>query len=229
MNGATSLQASSRRLHSCGWYSAISSKAKSYNFRQRHSNSKRRTIPSSGPAYGGPLKSNVRRLWSRSRSQASESRFVSASACPTKLIVLLRRCPPSSSRAARPASLAVSARNLSVTSPPSRPGAPRQASLVFHASKIAGTGLQAWAVRSGLGSEPCTPLSVSKQLKPQCVVMHLHSCLLSTKHPLSRWLRVGRALSWRHVPGISPSKREPCLFLQPPNPSFKRTRLRRSA
>jgi hypothetical protein len=141
-------------------------------------------------------------------------------------LALSQRCRSRSARAVRPASLAASAR-LSVCRQP-LVKAHASCSQACHARKAAGFGDAGLAVQASV-SEHFTPLPVSQRLKPQCVVMHLQSCLVSPKHPLSRRVQVARALSSRHAPEISSSKQEPRLLLQPPNPSFKRTRLRRSA
>jgi hypothetical protein len=164
---------------------------------------------------------------------SSGYRALATASCFAKLasshasLALSGRCRSRSARAVRPASLAASARYSVCRQSPVKIGAaqpglgmPREQDRWLRPCRFA---------RSGSVSRHFTLPPVSQRLKPQFVAMHLQSCLISLKHSLFPRVHVAYALSWRHAPEVSPSKREPRLFLQPPNPSFKRTRLRRSA
>jgi len=72
-----------------------------------------------------------------------------------------------------------------------------------------------------------TQLPVSQRLKPQCSVMQTHS---NTK-PSTALVKLARVQPWPWLlfTEVSAFKAKRQVIQQPPNPSFKRTRLRRSA
>jgi len=155
------------------------------------------------------------------------------SACFAKLayshatLALSPRCRSRSAWAVRPASLAVSAR-YSVC----RQALPKVRALcgqarACHASKIAGFGHAGLAVQAP-NFEHFIQLPVSQRLKPQSS-MPERFC---TSPFASLPQRVCRSLGsqGRHTSSrLVSSKQERVGSQQPPNPSFKRTRLRRSA
>ncbi|SRR6266568_2817602 len=116
-------------------------------------------------------------------------------------------------------SFTVTGRPLSATS-----GASGQQAWVFRASPVAGFSHEAWAVHAPV-SERVTRLPVPQRLKPQCSVMQMHP---DTK-PSTALVKVAALQPWRLVTEVSASKAKRQVIQQPPNPSFKRTRLRRSA
>ena len=83
--------------------------------------------------------------------------------------------------------------------------------------------------RSGSVSRQFTQLPVSQRLKPQCSVMQTHSNTKLSIIAATALVNLARMKPWRRVTEVSASKAERPVVQQPPNPSFKRTRLRRSA
>ena len=161
-----------------------------------------------------------------SRTFAAAPRFAKL-AYPHASLALSPRCRSRSAWAVRPASLAASA----------RPSVRRQALVkvralcsqawVCQAGKIAGFGHAGLAVQTRI-SEHFMQLPVSQRLKPQSS-MPVRFC---TSPFASVAQRVCRSLGsqGRHTSSrVSSSKQELVSSQQPPNPSFKRTRLRRSA
>ena len=103
----------------------------------------------------------------------------------------------------------------------------RQA-LALHASEIVGFGHEILSVRASI-SEQVTRLPVSQRLKPQCVVMRVHSNTNPSVSAVVASAKVARMQPWRPATEVSISKAARPVVHQTPNPSFKRTRLRRSA
>jgi len=107
-------------------------------------------------------------------------------------------------------------------------GASRSQAWAFHAREIADFGHEGLAFQAPV-SECFSRLPVSQRLKPQCVVMQPHS---NAKLPACAFIAlvaVALAQPWCSATQVSASKAKRCVVQQPPNPSFKRTRLRRSA
>jgi len=195
----------------------------------------RLTLPSSGPAFGGPLKSNVRRLWSR-RTRSSvqgwvtslSQRHLALRSSPTRTQLLLSprvaghgRLGPSVPLRWRPAHSILSAVSLQSRS------ALRSQACACHASK------DRWLHPCGLGSSGSvsrhfTQLPVSQCLKPQSSMpkRFCTSSFASAAQHICRSLgSQGRRTSSR----FSSSKQGRVGSQQPPNPSFKRTCLRHAA
>jgi len=137
------------------------------------------------------------------------------------------RCRSRSARAVRPASLAASARQSSCYHSPVKARHIKQ-SWAFRASKIAAFGHEILAGCAPI-SECLKRLPVSQRLKSQCVVMQTRSNTESPVSTLSAPLKVARLQPWRPIIEVSASKAKRSVVQQTPNPSFKRTRLRRSA
>jgi hypothetical protein len=100
--------------------------------------------------------------------------------------------------------------------------------LALHASEIVGFGHETLSVHAPI-SEHFRQHPASQRLKSQCVVMQAHS---NTERPVSTLtasLTVARLKPCRTAARVSASKANGAAVQQTPNPSFKRTRLRRSA
>jgi len=160
------------------------------------------------------------------RTFAAAPRFAKL-ACSGASLALSPRCQPRSVRAVRPASLAASA----------RPSVRRQAlakvralcsqAWACHAGKIAGFGHAGLAVQARI-SEHFMQLPVSRRLKPQSS-MPERFCTSPFASATQRVCRSLGTQSRRASSRVPSSKQERIGSQQPPNPSFKRTRLRRSA
>ena len=154
-----------------------------------------------------PLKSNVRRLWSR---RARSSRKVRA-------IALSQNHLPHKARAW----------SVSIANASSRPGAHGKRSERFALARSR-------ASISKLGSfkaptfEHFRRLPISQRLKPQSS-MPERFWISPFASAAQRICRSFRTQGWRASAHAPASKQEHVGSHQPPNPSFKRTRLRRSA
>ena len=93
-----------------------------------------------------------------------------------------------------------------------------------HASKTTAFGHAGLAVQAPV-SEHLTRLPVSQRLKPQYIVMQTHSNTKSS----TALIKIALVVPLRPATEVSASKAKRQVVQQPPNPSFKRTRLRRSA
>jgi len=160
-------------------------------------------------------------------------RTFAATPCLEKLahshanLALSPRSRSRSAWAVRPASLAASA----------RPSVRRQAlakvralcsqAWACHAGKIAGFGHAGMAVQARI-SEHFIQLPVSRRLKPQSS-MPERFCTSPFASATQRVCSSLGTQSRRASSRVSSSKQERVGSQQPPNPSFKRTRLRRSA
>jgi hypothetical protein len=141
-------------------------------------------------------------------------------------LALSPRCRARSARAVRPASLAASARYSLCRQSPVKVsairlglGMPREQDRWLRPCKFG---------RSGSVSRQFTQFPVSQRLKPQSSMPERFctSPFASAAQRICRSLgSQGRCTSSR----VSSSKQERVGSQQPPNPSFKRTRLRRSA
>jgi hypothetical protein len=100
--------------------------------------------------------------------------------------------------------------------------------LPLHASETVGLGHETLSVHA-LVSEHFGQLPVSQRLKSQCIVMHARSNTEPSVTTLTAPLKAARVHPWRPATRVSASKAERPVVQQTPNPSFKRTRLRRSA
>ena len=136
---------------------------------------------------------------------------------------LSQHCRSRSARAVRPASLAASARYSVCRRSPVKVGAVR---LGLGMLREQDRWLRPCRFgRSGSVSRHFTQLPVSQRLKPQCSVMEAHS----SSKPSTALVKVARVQPWLLVTEVSAFKATRQVVQQPPNPSFKRTRLRRSA
>ncbi len=151
------------------------------------------------------------------------SRFANL-ACSRASLALSPHCRSRSARAVRPASLAASARYSACRQSPIKVGALCNQAWAYHASKTTGFGHTGFG-RSSSVWRHFIQLPVSQRLKPQCSVMPM---LPNTK-PSVAPTKVATVQPWRLAMGVSPSKPKRQVVQQPPNPSFKRTRLWRSA
>src|SRR6266568_6698112 len=97
-------------------------------------------------------------------------------------LALSPRCQSRSARAVRPASLAASARKPFCHQLAFPARHPTHTGLGLSREQDRGHWFAGFGESEGLVSEPRTQLSVSKQMKPQCIVMHLHSCFTSLPH-----------------------------------------------
>jgi len=132
-------------------------------------------------------------------------------------------CRSRSARAVCPASLAASAQHLACHRSPVKvgavqpgPGIPRAQDRWLRPRRFG---------RSGSVSRHFTLLPVSQRLKPQCSVVQMRSNI----KPSTALVTVATVQPCRLATQVSPSKPKRQVVQQPPNPSFKRTRLRRSA
>jgi len=150
-----------------------------------------------------------------------EESSVLSSACSASAVALLRHCPPSSSRAVRPASLAASARHSLRYQSPVKLAALCSQAWARHVSKTAGF-VHAGLSVHGPVSDHFTPLPVSQRLKPQSSMSERFctSPFVSSAQRVCRSLgSQGRCASLR----VSSSQQGCVGSQQPPNPSFKRT------
>jgi hypothetical protein len=100
--------------------------------------------------------------------------------------------------------------------------------LALHASKIVGFGHETLSVHAPI-YEHFKQRPGSQRLKSQCVVMHVHSNTYPSVSTVIALAKVTRMPPWRPATEVSARKAERPVVQQTPNPSFKRTRLRRSA
>jgi len=100
--------------------------------------------------------------------------------------------------------------------------------LALHASQIVGFGHETLSVHMPI-SEHFSQHPVSQPLKSQCVVMHVHSNTNTSVGTVIALAKVARMQPWRPATEVPASKAKRPVVQQTPNPSFKRTRLRRSA
>ena len=100
--------------------------------------------------------------------------------------------------------------------------------LALHASEIVGFGHEILAVRA-LVSEQVARLPVSQRLRPQCVVMQVHSNTEPHVSAIVALAKVTRSQPWRPVIEVPAFKAKRPVVQQTPNPSFKRTCLRQAA
>jgi len=140
-------------------------------------------------------------------------------------LALSPRCRSRSARAVRPAPLAASARYSVCRQPPVKVGA-TQPGLGISREQNRRLRPRRFA-RSGSVSRHFTQLPVSQRLKPQSSMFER----FCTSPLFSATRRICHSLSaqGRASPDASSSKQERVGSHQTPNPSFKRTRLRRSA
>ena len=133
----------------------------------------------------------------------------SGSGCPSRFAGGQRsaRCLPPSSR--------------------TRSGAASERAWAFRASQVAGFGHEVWAFHAAI-SERFTWLPASQRLKPQSS-MSARFCTGPFASAAKRVCLSLHTQGRRSAMCVSPSKQERLGSHQPPNPSFKRTRLRRSA
>jgi len=140
------------------------------------------------------------------------------------ILALSWRCPPRSARAVRPASLAASAR-YSVCRQSLSQGrrCASRSSHVTRARSLASS-KQVCLFRLSLAAFQMQ-LRVSQRLKPRCSIVQTHS----NSKPSTALVKLAHVQPWRLDTEVSASKAKRQVIQQPPNPSFKRTRLRRSA
>jgi hypothetical protein len=100
--------------------------------------------------------------------------------------------------------------------------------LARHASEIVGFGHETLSVRAPV-SGYFKRHPASRRLKSQCAVMHVHSKTNPSVSTAIALAKVTRIPHWRPAAEVSARKAESPVVQQTPNPSFKRTRLRRSA
>ena len=167
----------------------------------------RLTIPSSGRAFGTPLKSNVRRLWSR-RARSS---------LKIRAIALSQGHLPHKARAWR----------VSIANASSRPGIHGKRPETLRAGKMASFGHAGLAVQAPV-FEHFMRLPVPQRLKPQSSMFE-RFCTSPLASVAQRVCRSLRTRGWRASSRVSSSKQEQVGSYQPPNPSFKRTCLRQAA
>ena len=156
-------------------------------------------------------------------------RTFAATPCLEKLahshanLALSPRSRSRSAWAVRPASLAASARPSACHRSPVKVGSvrlglgmPREQDRWLRSCRFS---------RSGSVSRHFTQLPVSQRLKPKCSVVQMHS----NTRPSTALVKLACLQPWRLATQVSPSKPKRQVIQQPPNHSFKRTRLRRSA
>jgi len=160
------------------------------------------------------------------RTFAAEPRFAKLAHSHATL-ALSTPCQSRSARAVRPASLAASARYSVCRRVLVKVRALCNQAWTCHTGTIAGFGHEGLAIQARI-SEHFMRLRVSQRLKPQSSMPERFraSPFASAAPRICRSLRSqGRRTSSR----VSSLKQECVGSQQPPNPSFKRTRLRRSA
>jgi hypothetical protein len=118
--------------------------------------------------------------------------------------------------------------SLSVASPRSRFHTSSKQALALHASGIVGFDHETLSVHAPV-SGYFKRRPVFRRLKSQCVVMHVHSNIYPSVSTVIALAKVTRIPHWRPAAEVSARKAESPVVQQTPNPSFKRTRLRRSA
>ncbi len=138
-------------------------------------------------------------------------------------LALFLPCQSRSVRAVRPAPLAAGARYSACLQSPVKVGASCSRAVPCHEQD---RGLRprrfGW---SGSVSRHFIERPVSQRLKPQCGVVKTRS----NAKPFAAPVKLAALQPWRLATGVSASKAKRQVIQQPPNPSFKRTRLRRSA
>jgi len=165
------------------------------------------TLPSSGRAFGTPLKSNVRRLWSR---RARSSRKVRA-------IALSQSHLPHKARAW----------SVSIANAFSRLGAHGKRSERFAPTRSRASITKFWSFRAPT-FEHFRRLPIPQRLKPQSGMLE-RSCLspfASAALSICRSLEMQGLRISKHA---ASSEQDQVGSYQPPNPSFKRTCLRQAA
>jgi len=110
----------------------------------------------------------------------------------------------------------------------SKSGISSKQAWALHASEIAGAGQEILAGQAPV-SEQVAGLSLSQRLKPQCAAMQMHSNAKISVSAVVVLAKIARFQPWHPVIEVSASKADGPVVQQTPNPSFKRTRLRRSA
>ena len=156
------------------------------------------------------------------RGALATASFLAKLAYSQASLALSSRCLSRSAWAVRPAPLAAGVRYSAYRQSPIKVGALCSQAWASHASKTAGFGHTGFG-RSG--SQHFIQLPVSQRLKPQCSVTQTHPSTM----PSTALVKVAALQPWRLGTEVSAFKAKRRVIQQPPNPSFKRTRLRRSA
>jgi len=142
-------------------------------------------------------------------------------------LALPSRCRSQSARAVRPASLAASTRQPSCRQSLVKVWRVGQAGLGVSRKRDHRLRPRVFSVQAPI-SDHFMQLPVSQRLEPQSS-MPERFCTSPFSSAAQRVCRSLGSQGWRASAHVSSSRRERVGSQQPPNPSFKRTRLRRSA